>query len=70
MSPSTGSQRIKQAISKRRHVAKGALLWIESVAAIATVAAIAIGLVSHFTESGETKLPAPTRFDAFVAELR
>ncbi len=33
------------------------MLWIEAVAAIATVAAIAIGLVNHFTAPGEAKLP-------------
>jgi hypothetical protein len=50
-----GSQRIKEAIGKRRHTAQGALLWIEALAAIATVAAIAIGLVNHFTSGGDAR---------------
>ena len=57
MAPGRGPQRFKQAIGKRRHMARGALFWIEAVAAMATVAILAIGLVNHFTSEGQAELP-------------
>lgn len=50
-------QAIRGAINRRRGIARGALLWVEAAAAIATVAAVAIGLVNHFTSEPDPKIP-------------
>lgn len=54
--PGKGS-RVKQAIDRRRPIARGALLWIEAVAAIATVTLLGVGLVNHFTSTSQAELP-------------
>lgn len=50
-------QKLREAIGRRRGIARGALLWLEAAAAIATVAAIGIGVINHFTSTGDAKLP-------------
>jgi anti-sigma-K factor RskA len=45
---------VKKAIGRRRRLARGALLWIEAVAAITTVAVLVISLANHFTSEEET----------------
>jgi hypothetical protein len=53
----SGLRRIQDAIERRRGIARGALLWIEAAAALATVGAIAVGLVNHFTADGDRNFP-------------
>lgn len=52
-----GVQRLRDAISRRRGVGRGALLWVEAAAAIATVTAVGIGLVNHFTAEPGQEFP-------------
>ncbi len=49
--------RIKEAIARRRTIARGALFWLEALAATVTVAAVAIGILNHFTADPEQKFP-------------
>lgn len=49
-------KKLSEAIGRRRGIARGALLWVEAAAAVATVAAIGIGVVNHFTSTGDAKL--------------
>ena len=51
--PHRAWQSAKRALKRRRGLARGTLLWIEAVAAIATVALVAIGLLNHFTSGSE-----------------
>lgn len=48
---------IRSAIGRRRSIARGALFWLESLAAIVTVAAVAIGLLNRFTANPEQHFP-------------
>lgn len=57
MAQRRGLGAFRGAIARRRGIAHGALLWIEAAAAIATVAAVAIGLVNHFTADPDPKFP-------------
>jgi hypothetical protein len=41
-------------LARRRGLARGTVLWIEALAAIATVALVVIGLLNHFTSGSET----------------
>lgn len=50
-------QRIRKAIGRRHGITRGALIWVEAVAAIATVAAIGIGIINHFTSAGDARFP-------------
>jgi hypothetical protein len=50
-------QRVRDAISRPRGVGRGALLWVEAVAAIAAVTAVGIGLVNHFTAGPGREFP-------------
>lgn len=50
-------QAIRDAIGRRRNVAHGALLAVEAAAAVVTVAAVAIGLINHFTSDPDPKFP-------------
>jgi hypothetical protein len=54
LAPGRGWRSVKRAIERRRDLARGALLWIEALAAIATVAIVVISLVDHFAAGGET----------------
>ncbi|HVO55942.1 MAG TPA: hypothetical protein VMT37_16150 [Solirubrobacterales bacterium] len=56
MAPRNRLQQLRSAI-RRRGVARGARLWIETAAAIVTVAAVAIGLANHFTADSERTFP-------------
>jgi hypothetical protein len=50
-------QKLRETIGQRRGIARGALLWLEAAAAIATVTAIGIGVINHFTSTGDAKFP-------------
>lgn len=63
--PDRAWQSAKKALGRRRSLARGTLLWIEALAAIATVALVAIGLLSHFTSGGKTFAGEGKRVVAF-----
>lgn len=48
---------IRDAIRRRRDVAHGALLTVEAIAAVITVAVVVIGLVNHFSSSKTAEIP-------------
>lgn len=50
-------QSVKDALSGRRGIARGALLWIEGVAAVATIAVVTISLLNHFSSGAEATFP-------------
>lgn len=52
-----GRTRIREAIRRRRSTAGGALRVIEAIAAVITIAVVAIGLAHHFDSSDAAKLP-------------
>jgi hypothetical protein len=57
LAPHRRSQRVRDALDRRRGAARGALLWVEGAAAIATVTAVGIGLVNHFTTHPSQQFP-------------
>jgi hypothetical protein len=65
LAPDGGWQTIKEAIKRRRSLGRGALLGIEALAAIATVAIVVISLVNHFTTEGESFPGEGKRVNAF-----
>lgn len=56
MAPRARLQQFRSAI-RRRGVARGACLWVETAAAVVTVAAVAIGLINHFVADSEQTHP-------------
>jgi hypothetical protein len=49
--------RAREAVGRRRSVARGAFIGLEVLAALITIAVVAVGLINHFGASGTTELP-------------